>query len=355
MKRVFALVVAVGFIAVAVFARGLIDDRDTGTGGGGGGTPATGLTIVCISELASVCEGLHDANDKLVVRVEEAQTTLDSLVSGEFQSSDVGFDAWLTVSPYPALVADQRDRALLEPALEESSEVLARSPMTLVGWNDRLAPLTDTCGTVTWTCLGDHAAQPWPTVGGHEGWGAVKPGQAHPARSATGLLTISQAATNWFGNSDFASNDFEDPAFEAWFTRLERGVPTYPTPPRTPLDDMLQKGPSTFDVSGSPEAIAAPAVQRSRYNGALTLLYPEPMVTADVVLVPVSGSRHVDDVAKLAASDALRAALLDAGWRVPDSPLPPAARPDVVLPDADGLPRTGVVEALRDKWLEVTR
>lgn len=355
MKRVFALVGAIGLIAAAVLVRGLLD-ADSGEGSGGGGTPKQKLTIVCISELRTVCDALHADDDKITVRVEEAQTTLDTLIAADFDPSAAGFDLWLTVNPYPAQVVEQRERALLDEALGEPSGVIARSPMTLVGWKDRLAPLTSTCGgTVTWRCIGDHAGQPWSTLGGQDLWGVLRPGQANPAITATGLLTLSQATASWFGSSDFASNDFNDPAFEAWFARLERNVPSYPAPPRTPLDEMLSLGPSTFDIAGAPESVAAPAVSRSRYNSNLVLLYPDPMVTADVVLVPVSGSGQGDEMDKVASSDALRTALTDNGWRVADAPLPALVDPNYVLPDGDGLPRTGVVEALRNMWLEVTR
>ncbi len=355
MRRLLAVFGAIGLVAIAVVVRATIDGDDHG-GGDGSGRPTSTLTIVCISELGPVCAALDADDPKISVRIESAQTTLDALVSSGFDPAAASLDLWLTVDPYPAQVAEQRFRALLEPSTGEPSPVLARSPMALVGWNDRLAPLTSACGgSVTWRCLGDHASDPWSSIGGQELWGVVRPGQANPSRTATGLLTLSQATASWFGTADFASNDFRDPAFQAWFTKLERGVPSYPTPPRTPLDDMLSLGPSTFDVAGSPEAIAAPAVDRSRYNGDLALLYPDPMVTADVVLVPVAGSRHADEVDTVAPSRALRTALLDAGWRVPDAALPALADPDVVLPDSNGLPRAGVVEALRALWLEVTR
>lgn len=358
MKRVFALLGAIGLIAAAVLVRGLIDGDIGGDdpGGGGSDAPKTEFTIVCVTELASVCDQLREENDKLAVRVEEAQTTLDTLIASDLDPAAAGFDGWLTVNPYPAQVTEQRERALLGPALGEGAGVLARSPMAIVGWNDRLEPLAAACGgTVSWRCIGEQAGQPWSSVGGQELWGAVKPGQANPAETATGLLTVSQATASYFGSSNFASNDFGDPAFEAWFSRLERAVPSYPIPPRTPLDDMLSLGQSTFDVAGSPEAIAAPAVARSRYSSNLTLLYPDPMVTADVVLVPLQGAPNDEDVSELAESSTLRAALLDGGWRVPGSPLPASADPGLALPDSDGLPRPGVVEALRDKWLEVTR
>ena len=70
------------------------------------------------------------------------------------------------------------------------------------------------------------------------------------------------------------------------------------------------------------------------------------IAAAGLPLTPYREVRSLED---------LRNALLTNGWRVPGQPLPAAADPNIALPDTDGLPPAGVVEALRTKWLEVTR
>lgn len=359
MKRLLALLVAIGLVVGAVVVRGMLDDDSDGAGTNteGDGNAEGALVVVCVSELAPACEQLAAEDPEVTVRIEEAQTTLELLTSDDFDGRADDFDAWLTVDPYPAMAAQQRQRALLDPSLGDPSPVLARSPLVIVGWNDRLAPLGSACpdATVTWRCIGEKTAVPWPTIGGAESWGVVKPGQPSPGRTASGLLTLAQASASWFGTSAYAANDFVDPAFRSWFDTLERGIPYYPPPPRTPLDEMLSKGPSTFDVAGSIEAIATPAVARSRDKERLSVLYPSPLGTADVVLVPLARTERSKDVVNLQRSSTLSDALTTSGWRVQDRPVPNGADPDLELPADNGLPKPGVLEALRYLWLDVVR
>lgn len=369
MKRLLAVLVAIGLIAAAVAIRGMLDDRgdDSGrtTTDGGASGRAGATVVVCVTELAAACQQMvadTGAEVDVTVRIEDAQTTLELLTSDDFDARAADFDAWLTLEPYPTMVEEQRRRALLDPTLGDTSPVLARSPLVIAGWNDRLAPLGSACpdAAVTWRCIGDETAAPWASLGGDESWGVLKPGQPSPARSASGLLTLAQATASWFSTSTYAANDFVDPAFRAWFESLERGIPYYPPTPRTPLDEMLSKGPSTFDLTGSIEAVAAPAIGRSRDKDRLSILYPSPLVTADVVLVPLARTERSKDVAKLQGSSTLSDGLATTGWRTQDQPVPtPAvvggADPDLVLPPGNGLPKPGVLEALRYLWLDVVR
>ena len=158
------------------------------------------------------------------------------------------------------------------------------------------------------------------------------------------LSRAAEATNSWFGNADYASNDFGDPAFRAWFEKLERGIPSFPTPPRTPLDEMLSKGPATFDLAADTEAAAGQA-GRSRDKDRLSILYPSPLATANVVLAPIAGRDGEDRVRRMLDSNDATTAFTDAGWRVGDD----------TLPADSGLPRAGVLEALRALWIEVIR
>jgi hypothetical protein len=113
------------------------------------------------------------------------------------------------------------------------------------------------------------------------------------------------------------------------------------------LDQMLAAGPSSYDVVGATEAHAVPTVAGSREKDRVTVSYPSPVTTADVVLVPVVGADGADTVADLADDADLTGALAADGWRVAGFDLPPGADPDLELPADTGLPRPGVLEALR--------
>ena len=165
----------------------------------------------------------------------------------------------------------------------------------LVVWKDRAAALQERCGgELTWTCLGEVAGLRWASVGGEAAWGDVKPGHADPSATAEGLAVIGQAASQYFGTSDLSTAEYEDDGFLDWFTQLERAVPAGGgVGDGSPLGVMLAAGPATFDVVATTEAEAGPllaSVARDTRD-AVTLLYPAPVASVDVVFVPVRDRR----------------------------------------------------------------
>ena len=122
----------------------------------------------------------------------------------------------------------------------------------------------------------------------------------------------------------------------------------FDAPGATPLSQALAAGPSTYDVIGTTEAEATTAVARSARGEQMTILYPAPMATADVVYAPVAGAPGAAELGDLLAGPAAGAALTAAGWRTPAD-----ARAD--LPATTGLPAPDVLEALRTTWAELVR
>jgi len=356
-KRVAALVAAVAMVVGAVYLR---DARSTDGGSGQANGGSARGTLVCATELQAACATIASQHPDLTVRVEEAQVTLTALAKASGDAGpnglDAGLDAWLVPQPWPDMANQQRQQSGSAPILGESTAVLARSPLVIAIWNDRRDVLQQRCGaTITWKCIGEAAGSAWGTTPPPSSWGAVKPGHPTPESTAAGLLILGEASASWFGTSSYASNDFSDPAFRAWFTRLERAIPSFPTPPRTPLDDMLFTGPASFDLTGSTEAAAGPAIATSRDSGRLTILYPAPLTTADVVLAPIAGSDAGDRMHKLIESDQTAAALAAAGWRVEGNAPAPGLPDQPPLPAESNVPRAGVLQALRSLWIEVVR
>jgi hypothetical protein len=358
LKRLAAVLAAVLMVAVAVVVRDWLDEeQDSSPGDGSRQATDDGATLVCANELEAVCRALVDRDDELVVRIEPAGSTLEALSGSDGHGGAADVDGWLTFDPFPAMVDEARHRSGLQPLIDRPTSALARSPLVVAVWDDRREALVASCpdGDITWRCVGDVAGTPWPTTGGLEAWGAVKPSHARADQTAIGLLALASAVTSWFGTSDLASQDFRDPAFESWFERLERSIPQFPAPPRTPLDDMLFGGPATFDLTGTTEAAAVPAISRSRDSHRLSIIYPLPITVADVVFVTLTGADEGGYVRELVESDATAPALAAAGWRVPDHDLAAGLDPGLDLPASTGLPRPGVLEALRSLFVQVSR
>ena len=126
------------------------------------------------------------------VTVEDAGVTASRL---ETADAVTGIDGWLVEAPWPEIVDEARARNGLPDLFEADPAVLARSPLVMAMWNDRLEAIVGSCedGALTWKCVGNVAGKQWSTIGGEDSWGAVKPGFADPRTDGIGALVLAQA------------------------------------------------------------------------------------------------------------------------------------------------------------------
>ncbi len=356
MRRALAAMAAVLMIVAAVVIRARLEAR-TGPAGGGDGGSSAKPTLVCVKEVEKVCKDLEARHASITVRVEDAATTLATLSAPDFDATTAKIDAWLAPRPLPGMVNDARVRRSLDPSLDEGAKVLARTPVVVAIWTDRLQALQTHCpnGNVDWRCIGGVSGEPWATAGGSESWGDVRTALPRD-QSASGMLAMAEATASFFGRTDFASNDFADPEFGRWLEQLARtSEDTLGRSATTPITEMLSKGPASVQIAAATEAEAGPAIATSARKDRVAVLYPSPLVTADLVVASVTGSRAAPRVAKLVDSGEVAAALAQSGWRVPGQASAEGVRATEPLPDTNGAPRPGVLLALRDNWLEVIR
>lgn len=330
MRRLLALVAAAAMVAGSIAVRSRLDrNRED---------EADPVRVVCAIELGQVCDTLRRTSAQ--VTVEPANVTADRLGRSTAGAPEV--DGWLVPAPWPQIVDGRRGRSGQPPLFPDISAPLARSPLALVlsrALVDRLSPR---CGPVVgWKCLGDAAALAPPQA---------KPGHADPSTDAFGILLVGQAAAAYFGRAGDLSNfDLDDPGFDRWFRALERAAPSPPSG-ATRLNEMLGTNFATYDAVGTIEAEALPVLNAAATSDRVTLLYPSPMATADVVLAGAGGTtaRRVRDVA---GGDAVRRALAAAGWRVEGV----TRTDDLQLPATSGLPSPGFLDAIRSRAEEVRR
>jgi hypothetical protein len=337
-KAIAALGAAAALIVAAILARDALDDGGDSAGGSAAGR---GTTLVCPTELAAACAQLEG---DVTVRVEPASVTAERLTTAA-DADEADTDVWLAPAPWVEVVADAGERAGAPALVGEPSDVIGRSPVVLVMWNDRAAALeSGACGgPVQWRCLGDAADRPWDSVGGQGAWGRVNVGLRGP-ETATGLVVLGGAAAGYFGGADYAANDL-DGEFSGWLGAL--GAQSDATADDV-VNEMLTRGPGQFSAVGALEADALDATDRDDVR----VVYPAPVATADLVAVPIGDAERA--AGDIAGNDNLRRALGDAGWRV-DGEAPVAGVDDgLELPDDDSLPSGGVLGALLARWNEVT-
>ena len=333
--RVLSLMIAVGMVAGALVARGRLDESDERT--------RITLRLVCATELAAVCDALAGAKgSKVEATVEPAATTADSLTKLA-PGKRPPLDGWLVTAPWPAIVNEARARSS-DSAILTPGPVLGRSPVVLAVRAGRNPSLVAACnGPPGWKCLGDVAGRQWSDLpNGSATWGVVKPGHSS-ATSAAGLTVVGGALAAYFDSKpDLSSADLDDEAFQSWLDRLEKAVPARPA---SPFQIMLQR-PTAFDAVGTLESDAGPLMLTARAPKPV-LLYPSPVVTADVVL-GVAGGRAADLLADLVSGKTGREALANAGWRVDGAKRSPGIAA-MALPPTSNLPDPGVLDALRSR------
>jgi hypothetical protein len=337
-RRLLAVLIAVGLVLAAAEARNRLVAGDGG--------PASGddLRVVCARELTSVCDAITSDTPPVV---EEAATTVERFAEG-----DPGVDVWLTLAPWPELAAAGRAQGGLPEVASMSSPVLARSPAVVVARRDRLRALEPTCdgGRLTWRCVADAAGTSWADLGGDPTWGRVKVGLDRPERSAEGLLSLSQATSDFFDGQEWTSRSLGSTDYFSWLSEL--GAAVEQAAGQTPLERMLLTGGADFEFAGALEATAVPLLRSAPQRAEqLAVRGVEQVVTADVVVVGY-GQAGTPAVGALAAQ--VEGALADAGWRA-GAAQPPSESPIPALPEDNGLPSAAALEALRQLWIEVAR
>lgn len=351
MRRALAVVAAVVLVALGFVVR-------SWRAGDIGPQPpppvAAPATVVCATELAAVCAQVKAAHPELTIIPEDAGRTYTTVTGGNFDATTSKIDAWLAPSPWATMADQTRQRNGAPAVFAPNPRIVARSPLVMVIWNDRAESLRARCGDVTWKCVGEVAGTPWSSVDGNAGVrpGDVRPGLVPPANNGIGLLVAGQAASSWFGRTDFASQDYDDDGFRRWLDQISEAAASSGagTGGRTPLDQMLSLGQATFDLAGTTEAAATGPVRGGRDKDRLSILYPSPSATADLVLTPFTSSTQAERLAELFASASTADLLVAAGWRVADHDPPADVPAGVELPATDGLPRPGVLDALRTRW-----
>lgn len=336
-KRVLALIAALAMIGAAALIRQHVIDGDNGSDGT--------LRLRCATELAGVCDRLAKEDGSISVTVGDDGATADALST---KDSTADFDAWLAVGPWAEIVADNRRQAgVTTQVLATQSRVLARSPVTFMGPKDRVAALETHCGgTVTWSCIGDASGRSWTELGGQATWGSMKAGLA-PPDTGSGLVALDQAVATQSETTDWGTADLEQ--WSSWLAQLV----TPAQQSADPLARMLVQS-GWASITAPLERQSGPEMERRGRRMSYTLLYPEPVVTADVTLVPSAG-RQADELLDRVGSDRLAAALSTSGWRVAGRPNGNGVGGGPALPPTSNLASAGALQALRNEWKAIRR
>jgi hypothetical protein len=306
-RRVLAVLGAVGMVVAAIVVRQAIDDEDdTGSDGPAGDEQ---VVVVCDPDLLDACRAL---GDQVQVLVEDSATASAAIVADDL----AGVDGWVTSAAWLEVTENRADGDVGEAV------VLAASPVVLAAVADRAEALTVLCaGAPAWRCVGDEAGQAWDTLGGDALWGSLRTGLPD-ADTAVGLSVLASVAAGFFDGTDFAANDFDD--LRSWLSTLAEAS----APGDRDLVRTLVRVGGTYSAGGLVEAQASDRPE-------LRILAAEPSVDAVAVLVDLPGGDAIPAVSS--ARDALAAT----GWDTGEGEPRPLLKP-------------GVMAALHTLWKDVT-
>src|SRR5262245_58953868 len=330
-KRLGAIVLAAVLIGGALLIRRAV------TGGSDSPTsepPSTGTAVTCVPELETACRALATADEGVELTVEQAGATYERVVADPTTAPD----AWITLAPWPQMVSS----AVAVNGGDDpfpTNLAVGTTDLVMVGRNARMRVLTEHCGTLSWRCVGDAAGQPWPSIGGQEAWGVVKPAHADAARSAVGLLGFSTIVRDYWGSTDYTGADLEsDDAFQSWLARFEAAIPTYGDAASTPLALLLAQPRLDVVATTRAEVDETAGAQASDLTVSPPNVQPRPQAELVVAGGPTAG--------RVARSMASIVPTLP-GWTVRSGgPAPPTGT---------GLPGPDVMIALRDLWQGVAK
>lgn len=330
MKRIAALAAAVAMVAGAWALRDALTGDD-GNGSGGAGEAPDELRLRCATELQDVCDRVARERSDVRVTTEEPGVTADAIAELP-AGDDPGFDVWLTDGPWAAMADDDRSFAGLDgEVLGTPSEVLARSPSVIVVQSARRDEVAAACGgTIAWRCVGEQAA-------------TLRVGLTTPDRG-DGLIPLAGATADVLDTTEYSSADFEDAGFTSWFDSLTELSTRTNLGDQSALAAALTRA-GTFNLVGALESQSS-TLLRDREDW--VTIYPDPMTTAEVQLVPRAGV-DVEQVLERLDASLLRDTLAADGWRL-DASAPDGAPDAPELPEGTNLPGPGVLNALKDLW-----
>ena len=333
--RLLAVIAAIALIAGGLLIRKSIDDNDDDGDDVAGSTvpnepDETASDVVCITELADVCDVIAASNTDLDVTVEPAGTTLDALAA--LEDADEA-PLWITIDPFPAMVDELRTAAGANAIGYSNDPAGATQLGVALPKSDRWAVLVgDECGpTRVWRCLGDWAGTAWADHGGASITGTVRPAVGDAEGSAIALAGLAAAVAGFTGNGTIGSvTDLEaDPEFSIWLDGIYDTVPPARNPNTTPLATMLVRPALDVASTTTAEFDSANPARIESYE----IQYPQPSMWATAVLASPGSTSAPDGLL-----DQLSAALTEMNWD------------DAALGAANPLPNASIMLALRELW-----
>ncbi|MDZ4719998.1 MAG: substrate-binding domain-containing protein, partial [Roseiflexaceae bacterium] len=182
---------------------------------------------------------------------------------------------------------------------DAAPQPLALTPLVIVAWEQRARVLWGDDTSTFWDTLHRALANPkgWVGVAEQRGfavgspeytqaqqWGFVKFGHTSPLTSNSGAQTLMLLAYAYHNKSSgLTSADITDPAFQKWLLEVETAVLEFGDSTGTFMTNMVQFGPSKYDVVAVYENVAIENIQaaQGRWGQDIKIYYPPATMFSD--------------------------------------------------------------------------
>jgi ABC-type Fe3+ transport system substrate-binding protein len=194
-------------------------------------------------------------------------------------SGDQRLNVWSPASATykDVFVQDWQAKYNTNPILRE--EPLALTPMVFVMWDERYQAFLQKYKVLSFDTIAqaEQEKSGWETIAAKPEWGFFKFGHTNPSESNSGLMTLVLASYTYSHKTrGLELKDVVNGGFQDWLQKIERGVSGMSNSTGNMMQEMVLKGPSSYDVLFVYENVTIDFLKNAEGRwGALRVVYPE--------------------------------------------------------------------------------
>jgi Ca-activated chloride channel family protein len=172
-----------------------------------------------------------------------------------------------------------------EPIVKDKEVSLAMTPMVFVMWKARQEAFKTHYPEVTFQSIKEAMEMEggWGGIAKKPDWGLFKFDHTDPNKSNSGLATLVLMAYDFHNkNKNLTPADIVKPEFQTWLSQFSSGPSAHIESTGTLMEDMVRKGPSTYDAVMVYESVAIDYIRQAEgRSGAIYVVYPKRNIWSD--------------------------------------------------------------------------
>jgi len=252
----------------------------------GTATPRSGDTVeIGVAYGTEKKRWLENAVDEFAKSPEGRGITVNLIPMGSLEGAqavvkeDKRINAWTPASTLytETFLADYQVKFSQNPILKQ--ENLAYTPMVFIMWEQRYEAFIKKYKALSFDTISQAIAEPggWDAIAGKPQWGVFKFAHTHPNQSASGLSTLMLMGYTYHNKSkNLELADLLNLDFQKWLGTTENGVSSLSNSTGKLVQEMVLKGPSSFDCVFAYESTAIDFLQNAEGRwGKIRIVYPK--------------------------------------------------------------------------------